>query len=71
VVRTYDKHNTRDTYLHICIVRAAAGGGYVKAPKAPGIHVKKLPFAEVSGFTVSLPADLKSTIGSLAALELN
>jgi hypothetical protein len=41
------------------------------APRARGIHVKKVPFADVTGFTVPFPAALKSTIGSLAALALN
>ena len=85
----YDKHNTRDTYLHICIFRAAAGGGYVTSHRcgAPGISGKQvsgtgaggtgdtreyqLPFVEEAGYTVSLSAGLKSTIGSLAALALN
>ena len=30
-----------------------------------------LPFEEELGFTALFPADLKSTIGSLAAIELN
>ena len=38
VVRTYESNTPG---IHICIFRAAAGGGYVKAPLALGIHVKE------------------------------